>query len=39
VGFWTAKLGVFLETALREKERPQRKLYEPEGRVFASAVE
>jgi len=32
-------LDVFQETALREAERPQRKLFEPEGRVFAPAVE
>jgi len=31
-------LGAFWVTALREAKRPQRKLFEPEGRVFAPAV-
>jgi hypothetical protein len=34
-----AKLGAFSVTALGEAQRPQRKLFEPEGRVFASAAE
>jgi hypothetical protein len=34
-----AKLDAFLATDLRVAKRPQRKLSEPEGRVFASAVE
>jgi hypothetical protein len=29
----------FARTALIEAERPQRKLFEPEGRVFASAAQ
>jgi hypothetical protein len=34
-----AKLDAFLVTDLREAKRPQRKLFEPGGRVLASAVE
>ena len=30
---------MFWVTALREAKRPQRKLFEPEGRVFAPAVQ
>jgi len=33
-----AKVDAFRGTAHREVERPQRKLFEPRGRVFASAV-